>query len=231
MSAAPSMQIIHHPEQAAAALNPLRLRILEALSGRTGGSAASIAARIGLPRQQVNYHLRELEQAGFLVEVEQRRKGNCIERIVRATAMTYIISPEVMGAMGTTPAGSQDRFSSSYLISACANAIRDVAVLRRRADAVKKQLATLTVQADVRFKSAVDQNAFAEELSQAVAQLVAKYHDEDSPNARLFRCLVGAYPAITKTDEQAEQEALGANRTKPESNKLKRKGKAKWQTK
>jgi hypothetical protein len=49
---------------------------------------------LALPRQQVGYHLRALEQAGLVELVEERRKGNCIERIVRAAACSYVISPE-----------------------------------------------------------------------------------------------------------------------------------------
>ena len=40
---------------------------------------------LGLSRQKVNYHLRALEDAGLVEHVEDRRRGNCTERIVRAT--------------------------------------------------------------------------------------------------------------------------------------------------
>ena len=66
-------------------------------------SASGVARRLGLPRQQVNYHLRELEKQGFLEFIEERRKGNCMERLVRATARTYLISPEALGHLGPTP--------------------------------------------------------------------------------------------------------------------------------
>jgi hypothetical protein len=37
-----------------------------------------------------------------------------------------------------------------------------------------------------------------------VAELVIKYHDEHAQSGRLFRFVLGAYPAITKTDVDAE---------------------------
>ena len=69
--------------QAAALLQPQRLRLLEGLS--EPDSAAGLARRFGLPRQQVNYHLRELERVGLVELVEERRRGNCVERVVVAT--------------------------------------------------------------------------------------------------------------------------------------------------
>ena len=45
--------------------------------------------RVGLPRQLVNYHLRTLERHGLVELVEERRKGNVMERIcVRALPPT-----------------------------------------------------------------------------------------------------------------------------------------------
>src|SRR5262250_3074362 len=58
------------------------MRILEQLA--EPDSAAGVARRLKLPRQQISYHLRELEHAGLVELVEERRKGNCLERVVRA---------------------------------------------------------------------------------------------------------------------------------------------------
>ena len=156
---------------------------------------------MGLPRQQVNYHLRSLESSGLVEFVREQRKGNCIERIVRAMAATYLISPEALGKLGASPAEGQDRFSAAYLVRTAARTIRDLAVLGRRAARAGKRLATLTLETEVRFASAEDRSAFAEELANTLARLVSKYHDERAPSGRLFRCWIGAYPAITKAEE------------------------------
>ena len=94
-----------------------------------------------------------------------------------------------------------DRFSSTYLIGAAAKVVRDVAILRDRAATARKKLPTLTVQAEVRFASAKARHAFAEELSQQIADLAAKYHDEESAEGRTHRVILGAYPKITKTED------------------------------
>src|SRR5262249_37713829 len=54
---------------AAAALHPMRRRILAALA--QPGSATTVGKLLELPRQKVNYHLRVLERAGYLDFVEE----------------------------------------------------------------------------------------------------------------------------------------------------------------
>jgi DNA-binding transcriptional ArsR family regulator len=201
MRSAEAVHVVRGAEQAAALLNPDRVRVLTALA--TPASAAGIASRVHMTRQRVNYHLRELEKAGLVELVEERRKGNCTERVVRASARSYLISPEVLGTLGVAvpPESARDKFSAAYLMTAVAGALRDLAVLRGRADHAGKPLATLALETEIRFKSAADRAAFSEELATTVAGLAAKYHAETG--GRVFRLLVGGYPAITKVEDAA----------------------------
>jgi hypothetical protein len=205
MSAAPSslptLHVVRDPDKAAALLQPSRLAVLEHL--KEPDSSTGVARKLGLPRQQVNYHLRELEKQGFIQFVEERRRGNCIERMVRATARSYLISPEALGKLGGTAEERRDRFSAAYLVAAAGRAIRDLAVLGVRAARAGKRLATLTLETEIRFRSAEERNAFAEELAAAVARLAARYHDEAAPGGRPFRLLAGCYPVITKSEDDA----------------------------
>lgn len=194
------MEMVDHAAAAASMLHPMRLRILNAL--REPGSASGVARQLGLARQKVNYHLRELEKAGFLEEVEQRRAGNCIERIVRAKATHYLINPELLGTLAADGTSVEDRFSSAYLIALAAGAIRDLASLQQRAAKAKKRVATFALQTDVRFATAEDRRQFTEELANAVARLVAKYHDDETAGGRTTRFIVGAYPALQERKKQ-----------------------------
>lgn len=199
MAAAQAVQMVGDAEEAAALFHPLRLRLLAKLS--QPGSATSLAKDIGLPRQKINYHLRELERVGLVEFVEERRRGNCMERIVRATARSYLVNPEALGSLAADPDKVQDRFSAAYMVAAAARTIRDLAVLQRRADKAGKRLATFNLLTEVRFASAVDRNAFTEALSNEMARLVAKYNNDKAPGGRLFRFYVGAYPAITRDED------------------------------
>ena len=64
------VQVLTDSTRLAAALSPLRMRLLEEM--KEPQSATSLAPLLGLSRQTLNYHLRELEREGFLELVEER---------------------------------------------------------------------------------------------------------------------------------------------------------------
>lgn len=187
-----AVHLIDDTGQAAAALHPIRQRLLGELV--EPNSAAGLARRLGLPRQKVNYHLRQLEEEGLVRAVGERRVRNCTERIVRAVARSYLISPSTMGAVAVDPSRVRDQASTAYLVATSARTVQEMGSLRERADGRDKRLATLTLDAEVRFDTPAAQSAFAEELSNAVADLVAKYHREDAQSGRTFRVITQAYP-------------------------------------
>jgi DNA-binding transcriptional ArsR family regulator len=200
-----ALQVIRDPQIASTLFSAARRQILENLS--EPNSAAGVARALGLARQQVGYHLRELEQAGLVEFVEERRKGNCLERLVRAAARTFIISPEALGKLGASLDQRQDRFSIAYLVSLAARAIRDLAVLCARAGKAGKRISTLGFEVEIRFATAEARSQFAGELAAEVARLAAKYHDETSANGRKFRLIGGVYPAITR-DEPGDMNSI-----------------------
>jgi DNA-binding transcriptional ArsR family regulator len=205
MSATIEVDVLRRADQAASLFShPLRLKLLEHLM--EPDSASGLARRLGVPRQVLNYHLKALEAAGLLQFVAERPRAGLKERLVRAAASAFLISPEVMGAVAPDPKRLQDRFSWAYLVAAAARIVRDLGILRGRADRAAKRLATFTLETEVRFASATARDAFTRELAEKVGELAMRYHDERAPQGRLFRFVLGAYPAITKTDEEAAAE-------------------------
>jgi len=199
------LAFLDRPGQVAAVLTPLRQRILGSLA--RPASATGLARRFDLPRQKINYHLRELEREGLVELAETRRRRGCVERVLRQTARAYVINPVLLGDLGEDPAQMQDRFSSAYLMAAASRTVRDVGTLRSRADAVEKRLTTLTVESEIAFESPEDLTAFSEELTAAVAALAARYNRPRSQRARTYRFVMGAHPKITKTEKDARAEA------------------------
>ncbi len=199
MTSSTAIQILQRPSQGAVLLHPIRLRLLGKLA--EPNSASGLSRDLGMPRQKINYHLRELEKNGLVRFVKQQRKGNCLERIVQATARSYLISPEVLGSLASDPSRIPDRFSSAYMVAVAARTIRELSVLQQRADKAKQPLPTFNLQSDIRFATGEDRNGFAEELTQEIARLTAKYHNDVAPAGRLYRFFLGGYPAITKTDD------------------------------
>ncbi|MET8423731.1 helix-turn-helix domain-containing protein [Nocardia sp. NPDC004860] len=199
--------VIEEPAAAEASLDPIRSRILAALA--EPGSAAMLAGRLGLPRQKVNYHLKELERHGLVELVEERRKGNVTERVFRATAASYVISPSALGAVSPDPARSPDQLSARWLVALGARLVQEVGALLTGAARAQRRVATFGIDAQVRFASAADRAAFAEELAQTVTTLVSRYHDESAPGGRDHRVVVGMHqiPTARKdTESEAGQE-------------------------
>jgi DNA-binding transcriptional ArsR family regulator len=195
-----ALQIVQSPEKAAVLLQPGRLGLLERLA--EPDSAAGIARRLGIPRQKVNYHLRELEREGFVELFEERRKGNCIERVVRSTAREFLIAAHAGKSV------TADRFSAAYLVSTAARVIRDLATLCLRARRAGKRIATLTLETEIRFASSESRAAFASELTASIAHLTAKYHDERTEGGRRFRVISAAYPALKLEESSIESANL-----------------------
>ena len=73
------VDVIADPAAAAAALDPIKARLLAELA--RPASAASLAARVGLTRQKVNYHLRALEAHNLVKVAEERQWGGLTERL------------------------------------------------------------------------------------------------------------------------------------------------------
>lgn len=196
MTAAADIEIATRPEAAAALLDPLRSAILERL--REPASAAAVAESLDLPRQRVNYHVRVLERAGLVEEVGRRKRRGLEERLVRAKAAAWVLSPSALGRLRSDPESVRDRLSSAYLAAVSARTIEELGVLREAASKASKPLATLTLDAEVKFATPADRRRFAEELSDAFAALVAKYHDAAAEDGRTYRVIAGAHPVGTQ---------------------------------
>jgi DNA-binding transcriptional ArsR family regulator len=190
------IQVIDDPAAAAVALEPIRNRLLSELAAPA--SAATLAARVGLTRQKANYHLNALESHGLVRLAHDRKWGGLTERLLVATANSYVVSPSALGPIAADANRNVDRLSASYLVALGARIVREVGDLLRRANAADKRLATLALDAEVRFRSAVERAAFTAELAASITKLVARYHDESAPGGRAHRLVVVAHPLPKK---------------------------------
>lgn len=186
------VEVIEDPAAATVALDPVRGRLLAELA--EPASAAALAARLGIARQKVNYHLRALEEHGLVRVAESRKWGGLTERLLVASAASYVVSPSALGPVASDPDRGADRLSAGYLVALAARVIREVSALLRRSREIDKRLPTLSLDAEIRFRSAADRAAFSNELTQAVTRLVARYHDEAAPDGRTHRLVIVAHP-------------------------------------
>lgn len=194
------VEVIENPAAAVIALDPIRRRLLAELA--QPASAATLAARIGMPRQKVNYHLRALESHDLVRVAEERLWGGLKERRLVATASSYVVSPDALGTLASDPDRTADRLSASYLIALGARIVREVGHLWRRARDAGKQPATLAIDTEIRFRSPAERAQFTRELTQAITSLAARYHDAGAPGGRSHRLVLVAHPMPSGTDEE-----------------------------
>ncbi len=155
-------------------------------------TTADLALIMGMPRQKLGYHVRQLEDAGLLVRVGETRRGNCVARKLQSVARHIIVYKSDPDA--PIP---QDRFSSSWLVAQCATAIREIGVMSLDADSVGEKLPTMSVDAEIAFDNPQEQQAFAQELSELIAALVDRYGSSSS-DARRFRFFAASYPKLSE---------------------------------
>jgi DNA-binding transcriptional ArsR family regulator len=199
-----AVDVIDDPAAAMVALEPVRSRLLAELA--EPASAATLAARMGIARQKINYHLRALETHHLVRVAEKRQWGGLTERLMVASAASYIVSPGAMGPVAADPDRGADRLSASYLLALAARIVREVKALLGRAAETEKRLPTLSIDTVIRFRSAADRAAFSQDLTAAVASLAARYHDASAPKGRAHRMVVVAHPLPHKSQIVTEHQ-------------------------
>ena len=129
--------------------------------------------------------------AGLVELSDERRHGGITERVLQASAASYVVSPAALSASAANPDANADHLSAGYLVALAGRLVREVGALARRAGASGKRLPTLTIDTQIGFRSAADRAAFADDLTAAVLDLAARYHHDDG---RPHRLLVAAHP-------------------------------------
>ena len=196
--------LIRDPAQTRSLLDPLRRSILETL--QEPGSSSSVADHLSLPRQRINYHVRSLEDEGLLVHIEDRRKGNCVERVVQAKAQRYVIDPLILNALGLgQPAALDHRFSPAAedLLAASCHTLHEVGSRLEQGPNDAPQSPTLSLETHIRFRTPEEEVEFARRLREELDQMHARYHCPAGTEGRMFRITIGGHLAGDETQDAA----------------------------
>ena len=168
----PSLTIVDHPAAAHAALSPIRRQILGMLD--EPASATELAARLGLPRQKVHYHITVLERHGLIDLDEVRQQRGFQERRFVRNGSVYL-APDLVEPASHTDAPT-DNMSAEAVVAAASDAIRAIGALGARYE----QHPTATLAADITFASPDALHRFLHD----VATLAARY-DQGAAGAGL----------------------------------------------
>ena len=203
------LRVVREADQAAALLShPLRLRILAAL--REPDSATGVARRMNLPRQTVNYHVRELARARLLARAGRRRRRHLYEQRYVATARGYVLSPELLGKLAADPAQVTDALSASYLLGLASKVQSEVIRSAELAPAAGKRLVMLSMNTELRFVSPEQCAVFAEDLQRTILEVTARHSaplakpDVSAGDGRPYRLVVGCYPIPPAREADSE---------------------------
>lgn len=193
-----SLSLVRHQAPAYSLLHPLRRRILEAL--REPDSASGVARRLRLPRQLVNYHVGEMARARLLLPAGRRQRRNFLDRCYVASARGFLLSPEILGPLAADSRVTQDRFSAAYLLGLAGQIQSELGRVSALAGESGKSIATFSMNSTLRFISAQQRAAFAEDLERSILAVIARHsspalNPDGSPaKGRPFRLAVGCYP-------------------------------------
>jgi len=183
------VKVVDDPEALQALGHPVRLKILEAL--REPGSAATAARAVGQSRQNANYHLKELERAGLVSRVGERRNGNFIETLYQSAAGTVVVSPRVAWADPRRVQTLADQVSLENLVVLGERLSGDATALLDRAAFDGEEIASAAVEAAVSFPDEAARARFLRDYMAAVGRLLKTHGAADGER---YRVVLAAYP-------------------------------------
>jgi DNA-binding transcriptional ArsR family regulator len=207
VAASGDLQCITEPASAAEILHPLRLEILRLAVEPI--SASELAPRLRLSRQRVNYHVRRLAKGGFLRRAGQRRRRNMIEQRYVGSARAFLLSPDLLGAVGADWRRVEDAASAGYLLALGCQMESDLIRVWRQGQVSGKPASTQSLKSQFRFETAEQRARFTRALEEAVVRVVTEH---TSPNLRSdgtpapgrpYRLVLGCYPYLPR-EEAAE---------------------------
>jgi len=179
--------------------HPIRVRVLDAL--HEPASAAAVARVVGQPRQNVNYHLKELERVGLIRRVGERRNGNFIETLFESVAGTFLISPRATWSDPRRMRAMADQLSLENLVLLGERLQHDAVALLDRAAFDGDEIPSAAVTTDIRFAAEGDRAAFLKEYLRKLGPLLRKY---GAKKGAAFKVALAVYP---EPEPQEREEA------------------------
>ena len=183
--------LLDDPRQVQALAQPVRREVLDAL--READSAAGVARTIGGSRQNVNYHLKELERVGLVRHAGERRKGNFVEQLFESTAKRFVVSPRFAWDPDRLADTLRDQVSLSHLANLGERLQQDAAALIDRAAFEGEEIPSVSVEAEVAFKDEATRAAFMQEYVEALEPLLKKYGVR---KGEPYRVAIAVYPEL-----------------------------------
>ena len=169
--------------------HPTRIALLDLL--REPQSASGAARALGQPRQRVNHHLKALEDARLVVQVETRQQRGFVETLYRSVAGTVLVSPRVAWSGSRRATALRSQHALETLVLAGERLQRDAVALLDRAAFDGEEVASAGVTTEIRFATEADRAAFMREHLEHLKALVDQYA---SRSGDAYRVVLAIHP-------------------------------------
>ena len=163
--------VLDDPDRVVEILSPIRRLILAGLA--EPDSATGLARRLGHSRQNINYHLRSLEEAGLVTVDELRPRRGLTERVMRRTFDVVLVDPT---AFDTAALSRHDVAGLSGVVASALDTIRAVAQVTKSASAEGQRVAAASLSSDIRLASPTKMQDMLDELAAVIARYDAGDH-------------------------------------------------------
>ncbi len=163
-----------------------------------------------MPRQVLNYHVKEMARARLLRPAGRRKRRAFFEQCYVASAVGYVLSPQILGELSAKPGAARDRFSATFLMGLASQIQSEVGDAMERAEQEGKRVSTLGMSTEISFASAEQRGEFAQALDAAVIGVIERhttpYRDAGGKvgEGRAYRLVLGCYPIAEKGNAQRE---------------------------
>jgi len=170
--------------QADALLKPKRVEIMRQLAEPR--TCTEIGGVLGQTPQAIYYHVKQLQGAGLVSLVDERRVRGIVEGIYQAAARSFWVAPAAVGRLGS-PRAREEMLGLGYLLNLTEEMAADLAGLASR----PVSLPSFGIAGDIRL-APEDGAAFVAELQRAFGDVLSRYGSSETGHT--FRLALACYP-------------------------------------
>ena len=204
MDSAPArLRCLADLDEASAILHPLRVQLLVAT--RQAQTSGELAESLGMSRQKVGYHLRELEKQGLVRSMlPSTDSSKHAEKRYVATATHFLLDPTLLGELAPQVESSPaDPVGPDHLLAMSARLQAELHAVMRQTTSGRPS--ALAVAVDALLDTPVARTAFVQSVLTALKAAAAEHAAPAGSDGRTYRVLVGCYPIPDTSDSSTPE--------------------------
>lgn len=195
-------RVIDDPAGFKALANPIRLRILEELSGE-GRTVKQLAKILGTQPTKLYYHVKLLEKHDFIRVTSTRMVSGIIERRYQATASSFTVDHLSLSAK---EAGASQEFRAALAGVLDAAKADLMGMLDARAEGESGESIRIQLQRCHARMTEEQADQFYTKLNALLEEFENQIPDHEESEAREYRLSLALYPHLSSVDVGSEDD-------------------------